>query len=269
MSTMQPISRAHYANKRWRRPQGCSFAAHDLVVPLAAPELSRAAISLPIGFIADQQGFVPVALLGLQPGQNLFVAPDGRWLGGYQPARYRGYPFALLNTQDGQQVLCFDEDSGLLSDSEGEAFFAEDGEPAPAIKTLLDFLNQVQRGMQQSRALCAALQAQNLIVPWPLQVDHGQGPQSIEGLYRIDEAALNQLPAEAFETIRQAGVLPLVYCQLLSMQHLGVLGQLARAHAELAAKTRTAALDTLPVTPDGDLNLEFLNQDGVISFGPR
>jgi hypothetical protein len=59
---------------------------------------------------------VPVAVQGLAPGQNLFVAPDGRWLAAYTPAAYRGYPFQLAHAENGQQVLCFDEESGLITD---------------------------------------------------------------------------------------------------------------------------------------------------------
>jgi len=85
--------------------------------------------------------------------------------------------------------------------------------------------------------------------------------QAVEGLFRIDEAALNQLPADAFMELRDSGALVLAYCQLLSMQHLPVLGQLAQLHAQAEQKA------ALPTTPGGELNLEYLNNSGTISFG--
>jgi len=90
----------------------------------------------------------------------------------------------------------------------------------------------------------------------------GTGEQQIAGLFRTDEAALNQLPGEALLEVRQAGALPLAYCQLLSMQHLPLLGGLIEAHAKAAAQ----ALVAQRIAPDGNLDLEFLNQNGTISF---
>lgn len=81
----------------------------------------------------------------------------------------------------------------------------------------------------------------------------------LQGLFRIDEAAFNALPLEALDALRAAGALPVIYCQLLSMQHLPVLGQLAQIRAAQNAP--------LPQSGDGDLDLEFLNESGTIKFG--
>lgn len=53
------------------------------------------------------------------------------------------------------------------------------------------------------------------------------------GLFRIDEDALNALDTEAFLQLRKMGALPLIYCQLLSIQNLQRLGPLAEAQARL------------------------------------
>ncbi|PLC48161.1 peptidase [Pollutimonas subterranea] len=259
MPALQVISQENHAGKRWQRYTSYSFAAGDAVAQLVAQELPKAAMVIPVGFIEVDGGFMPVAVQGLQPGQNLYVAPDGRWLAQYIPAAYRGYPFALANTQDGQQVMCFIEDSGLLSDTDGELFFDEAGEPAQPLKDVLGFLSQVSENRQTTQRMCAVLQQHGLIQPWPIKLQNEAGEQSIEGLHRIDEATLNKLSAEAFEEVRQSGALPIIYCQLLSMQHLQKLGQLAQAHA--------AQPTALPQTASGELDLEFLNDSGTISFG--
>src|SRR5690606_13482573 len=119
MAELTVISREQHADKRWKRYTSYSFAAGDAVVALVAQELPRACLSLPLGFVKTEAGFQVVAVQGLQPGRNLWVAPDGRWLGGYVPAAYRGYPFVLANTEDGKRVLCVRPDSGLVNESEG------------------------------------------------------------------------------------------------------------------------------------------------------
>ncbi len=259
MSSLHPVSLSRHGAMRWQRYSSYAFAAGDAVCPLVAQELPKAAMALPLAFVASGEEIVPVAVLGLQPGSNLFVASDGRWLGGYVPAAYRGYPFALANTEDGQQVLCIDEDSGLLGDSAGEAFFAEDNLPAPALADVLNFLTQVAANRQATRRICALLKEHGVVQPWPVKLQTAEGEQAVAGLLRVDEAALNALPAEALLALREAGALPLAYCQLLSMQHLARLGPLAQA--------RERELRQAVAAPSAELDLEFLNQGGTISFG--
>lgn len=257
MAQLTVISRELHAGKRWKRYTSYSFAAAEAVAPLVAQELPRACLALPVGFVKGDQGFQLVAVQGLQPGKNLWVAPDGRWLAPYVPASYRGFPFVLAATEDGQRVLCIREDSGLLSDTEGEAFFDDEGKPAKAVQDVLNFLGQVAENAQATARLCALLDEHGLIQPWEIKIKGELGEQAVEGLYRVDEAALNSLEAEAFEAVRKGGALPMVYCQLLSMQHLPKLGQLASQHA---------AAQAILEPETGELDLEFLNDDGHIRF---
>ena len=263
MSNFQAISRARHAKQRWKRYANYAFAAADSVVPLVAAELPKAAMSLPVAFIEQGGVYVPAAVLGLQPGNNVFVAPDWRWVGQYIPAAFRSYPFRLAKTEDGQQVLCIDEDSGLLTDgSIGEPFFADDGQPARVILDILNFLTQIEQNRTATAAACVVLQKHQLIRPWVITVKKDSGEQQIAGLFQIDEAALNQLPGEALLELRETGALLMAYCQLLSMQHLPVLGQLIDAQSKASAQ----ASSLQQLAPNGELDLEFLNKGGTISF---
>lgn len=259
MPNFQAISLDRHANLRWQRYSSYAFAAQEAVIPLTAAEMPKAAMALPIGFIRQEDNFLPFAVLGLQPGRNLFVAADGRWIGKYIPAAFRSHPFRLAQTEDGQQVLCIDEDSGLVTTgAEGESFFTEDGKPSQAILDILNFLSQVEQSRLATIAACAALQKHNLIRPWPVTLKTEAGEQQVAGLFQIDEAALMALPADALVEVRDAGALPPAYCQLLSMQHLPILGQLATAQAQ--AKANQPA-------PADELKLDFLNRGGTLSFG--
>lgn len=184
-------------------------------------------MAMPIAFVASGAAFDLVAVQGLAPGRNAFVASDGRWLARYLPKVYSTYPFKLASADDGQQVLCIDENSSLITDGpNGERFFDDDGNPAQAVKDVLNSLTQHQAHRNASAAICAVLQRHKLIQPWPIQLQAEGKTQNIEGLYRIDEAALNALPPDAFIELRDSGALAAAYCQLLSMQHIQKLGQL-------------------------------------------
>ena len=259
MPNYQVISAATYGAKRWLRYTGYAFAMRESVFPLALAELAKAAMSLPIGFIAQSDSFVPAAVMSLQPEKNLFIAADGRWIHGYIPAAVRGYPFRLANTTDGRQVLCIDEDSGLVNNGpDGEAFFDDDGKLVQALRDIMDFLVQTEQSRQVVARACAILHKHHLIQHWPIIHQTASGERKIDGLFRIDEAALNQLAADALFEVRNAGGLHIAYCQLLSMQHLPALGELTAAHA----KTEAAQI----VTVSGELNLELFKKNDSISF---
>lgn len=259
MPNIQVISRERHAHQRWKNDASYVFAAHEAVVPLAAAELPKAAMSLPLAFIELQGAFVPVAVLGLQPGSNLLVGADGRWAGTYIPAALRSNPFRLAQAEDGQQVLCIDEESGLLTAGpEGERFFNDDGQPAEAILGILNFLTQTEQSRAAAALACAALARHQLIRPWPITVKNDDGEQQIDGLFQVDEAALNQLTGEALQELARAGALAVAYCQMLSMQQLPLLGQLARTRAQATAPA--------PL-PASELNLEFLNRSDTLNLG--
>ena len=139
------------------------------------------------------------------------------------------------------------------------------GSMTESVKAVLHFLQQVQANRAVTERACAALQAEGLIQPWPVTLKSGQGEKTVQGLYRIDEDRLNGLGAEALQRLQQAGALSVAYCQLLSMQHLQMLGQLAAAHANANAQAQSQ--QALPTTPSGEIDLEFLNHGGTLSFG--
>ena len=264
MPNFQAISIKRHGNLRWKRYANYTFAAADSIVPLVAAELPKAVTALPIAFVEQGEGYFPAAVLGLRPGNNVFVSPDWRWIGQYIPAAFRSYPFRLVSTQDGQQMLCINEDSGLVTEApSGEPFFTADGQPTQATLDILNFLTYIEQNRAITEKACAVLQKHKLIRPWLITVKNDVGENQIAGLFQIDEAALNNLSAEAFLELRQSGALPIAYCQLLSMQHLPLLGQLTDAQSKASAQ----ALSLHDLAPNGNLDLEFFNKGGTFNFG--
>jgi hypothetical protein len=261
MPTITPIARSRHSSKFWRRNKHYSFASKNAVAPLALAELPQATRLLPVCFIAQGEDFVPAAVLGLAPGENLLVAPNGDWLGPYIPAVFRSYPFALARAEEDREVLCIDEDSGLVTDeAQGEAFFADNGEPSKAVADIMTSLQQLRANQLATRLVCANLKEHGLFRPLPLTVKRPSGEQRVDGLYCIDEAAFNALPDEAFLKVRAAGGLPVIYCHLLSLQLLPALADLAGARAEAATRQ-------LPINAAGNLDLEFMNDGPMLDFG--
>jgi|GEM_PF-6989338 hypothetical protein len=67
-------------------------------------------------------------------------------------------------------------------------------------------------------ASVAALTEAGIIQPWPITIKTEQGEQPFGGLHRIDEAALNALPDEAFAKLRKGSSLPIADAQLLTRE---------------------------------------------------
>lgn len=262
MPSVQPISVNRHQAKRWQRYSDYSFAAKDAVCPVVPLELPRAMLTLPIGFFRSEEGVIPVAVQGLEPGHNFFVSPQGQWRGDYIPAFYRGYPFSLAGTAEGGQLLCIDEDSGLLSDEHGEAFF-EEGKPSKALADILTFLNQINASHRAGLKQCALLEEHGLMRPWTIKLDTEHGERQIGGLYCIDEKAFKTLTGAALLELRDAGVMPLIYCQMLSMQHLLKLARMSHGYVEARQQH---ALE-LEAAAAAEADRAFLNEGGTISFG--
>lgn len=259
MAKLLPISRQVFTGKYWKRVSNYSFTANDTVCQLVTQEMPKAMVHLPLAFIPQDGGFVPVALQGLAAQRNLLVAPDGSWLMPYVPAAYRSYPFRVVDGGDGKQILCFDEDSQLLAD-EGEAFYQEDGEPTPFIQQIAEFLQALEQNRLLTERQCAVLQQLELIVPWNVKVQGENGEQLLQGLYRVDEEKLYALSDSDYLRLREVGAMGLVYCQMLSMQHLPRLAELSRHHD--AVQKQLAERDSAK-----ELDLSFMASGDTLSFG--
>lgn len=264
-SPYQPISPLRHAQRSWRRYTNYLWAATQTVAPIVAPEVAHAALQFPIGFVDTGDKVITVGVLGLEAGANLFVGGDGRWLGGYIPAALRMRPFALLPTTDGKKVLCVDEVAGEVGEAVGapdtEPFFAPDGELAPAVRQVMEFVSNIENAKAPTEAAAAALKQHGLLVPWAISIETDEGPRAVEGLLRADEPALGRLGDEAFLELRHANALPLLYAHLLSTQHLALLAQLGRARAQAIRQQKV-----MPVTPSGELDLSFMNAGDTLRF---
>ncbi len=243
MMQLVAITPERHAKKAWKTAPNYAFAAAETVMPLVGAELGKAAPAMPIGFIKQEAGYQLVAIASLQPGQNLYVAPDGQWLGAYIPAALRAYPFRLVQPESAEKsILCINEASGLVVEAAegGNAFFDDQNQPSPAIQDILKFLAEVERNRAGTQQAVNALADANLITPWLLNLKQGEQIVPVTGLHHVDEAALTKLDDEAFLTLRKAGALVVAYAQLLAMGQLVVLERLGQLRGQILARQQAA-----------------------------
>ncbi len=243
MGDIHPVSRERHGHLSWNRAAGFGWARKEQSVAVSLREAPQLLTALPLAFVRHQDHFLFTVVLGFRPNENLVVAQDGSWKVQPVPSALQHYPFRRLRNADGLDVLGIDEDALLpLGAAEGVPFFDALGNPAPELTPLLERLVQSERERVQANRIAAILDQHGLLEPWDLTLqDERQGMTKIEGLYRIKEPTLGELPGDVLVTLRNSGALLMAYCQLLSMQHIHQLGRMFSMPA--APPPNTAGLD--------------------------
>lgn len=215
-----PVNKERHAGKKIKDIADFKFASGFHIAYVTMHEFARAASIFPIVFLEDKDKdeFRPVTLLGLNAGENLFVDAQGKWQASYVPAIIRRYPFALApGGQDGQYVVCIDEGSPLVSDTEGADLFDEKGEPTQVIDNVKRYLGELQQMDVLTRGFCKFLAAHNMFTPLNMRVRDGDKVKNVSGCYVVNEERMNNLSDELFLEIKNKGYLAPLYAHLISL----------------------------------------------------
>ena len=134
----------------------------------------------------------------------------------------RTFAIAAADQQREQFVVMIDEDSSLLSESEGEPLFGEDGEKTEYMESRVEGLVQAAQQREQTIQITKLLQEKDMLTTHQVQLQHRPDGQrySIEGIYTVNEEKLNELSDEDFLELRKLGLIPLIYAHLTSLQQL-------------------------------------------------
>jgi hypothetical protein len=218
--------------KRMDGPFGFAKVGH--AIPLTVGEFPLAAVSGPIIFVGDEK--LPIAVMGLNGGENMFVRDDGLFEPGvYVPAYVRRYPFVFANDQTSDQmVLCIDRAAEFVVEG-GDMPFFEDGQPSQYTKNCIEFCNNFEMERQRTVNFVNLLKELDLFELktanfTPTNADGTAGePQKIAEYFGVSEDKINQLPPEKLVELRDNGALGQIYAHLLSLVNWDRLIALALA----------------------------------------
>jgi len=209
------------------------FVGKTHFASIVLPEFPQAASTFPIVFIQNPntEQYEPVILLGVEPGQNLFVDEEGNWQASFLPASVRQYPFAYSVSPDNpeQWVLIFDEESSMLGDEAGDLLFDEKGEETEILQQIMTFIGELQGAAGVTDEFCRFLMEKDMIMPLGIQVPRGQEMHQVQGVFGINEKRLTELSDEEFLEFRNKGYLPLMYAHLFSIGQMERLAMLLHA----------------------------------------
>ena len=140
--------------------------------------------------------------MGLDAGENLFVDEQGQWSGSYIPAIIRRYPFALVKATDADQyIVCVDEASALLNDSEGAALFDESGQPTQVIENVKRYLGELQQMDTFTRAFSKYVAEHNLFTPLNMRVRQREHTGNVPGCNAPQQGGLNHPSTDRCPTL--------------------------------------------------------------------
>jgi hypothetical protein len=220
---LAPVNKARHAATKIKQVEGFGFASQFHIASVMVHEFARASAIYPVVFLEDKtkDEFRPVALMGLESGENLFVGADGKWAASYVPAIIRRYPFALASTgEEGQFTVCIDEGSELISETDGSPLFQADGEPAEALENVKRYLGELQQMDMFTHEFCKYFAENNLFTPLNMRVRQSNQIKNINGCYVVNEERLNNLSNERFIELREKHYLAAVYAHLISLAQI-------------------------------------------------
>ena len=171
---------------------------------------------------ADGVGFEPLALLGFQEGENLFLGADG-WDVPYVPMVVERQPF-LIGIGGDELMVHIDLDSPRVTDSGGEAVFLPHGGSTEFLERISAILFTMHQGFQSTPGFIEALLQHQLLESFVADIELSDGSQNrLAGFYTIHEDRLAILDGAAIAALHAAGHLQSIYMVIASMSNFRAL----------------------------------------------
>jgi len=221
-NTLEPLSSEAHANFRIRPAQGATFLVNQHAIPLTTDEFALAQRNFPIVFSQGDDA-VPLALMGLNEGVNVFIDENGmvRDPYTYLPAYVRRYPYMLARLRpDAEELtLCFDPTSPTIGAfDEGEPLF-ENGQPTEVTKNILEFAEQFEQAGARTAGFMKELNELDLLMDGEvsIQPEGADKPFIYSGFRMVNEEKLANLRGDQLRKMTQSGMLPLIHAHLFSL----------------------------------------------------
>jgi hypothetical protein len=227
MANHAPLNNVDHKNQRIVTTRGAAYGDAVMSALTFPAEFRDLQACYPIVFAQDGNGgYDAVALLGFEPGENLFLGPDG-WDAPAIPLTVERQPFMIGRGGDDLAVH-IDLDSPRVRDGgiEGEALFLTYGGTSEYLERISSVLRTIHEGMAASRAFVGALVELELLESFVLDVELDDGSQNrLAGFYTVNEDRLAQLTAEQLARLHRDGYLQAIYMAVASLAQFRALIQ--------------------------------------------
>lgn len=208
----------------FHKKENFDFAKESVVAPLGFNEIPLAAKHYPILFL-ENDGIIPVAIMGLSGKMNAFVQADGHWLPGhYIPQIFQLYPFTLEKLPDQDNgVLIVDMDCGAIISNADQykelRLFDSEGSPTHLLREIASAAQKRYYEGVIGAEFASLLRDSNVLTQSLVQFEGPTGPNAnIARLLVINEPAYRSLPVETIAGWFRSGWLDVASVVLLSQK---------------------------------------------------
>lgn len=227
------------------------FCAGEIVCPVVSGEMWQIAREYIMVF-PQQDHELPLALLGTQPGVNMYLG-DGNppWWGRYIPAHFRRYPFVAApaaskpddTTADQRFTVCIDASAPQFSTLGGQPLFNPNGSGTELLVNVQNTLLSLQQDFNITAALVKQIADAGLLVDQGLTIKPDKrDPVTLQGFRVIDQNKFRQADPELLAPLMKTRALDLIYAHICSLSNLHD-GLLAKKPLDTPSQPKTSQID--------------------------
>ena len=224
MPTHALLNNIEHHDLRVITAHGAAYGDQVMSVATFPAEFRDVQACFPIVFrqTTDGLGFEPMALLGFQEGENLFLK-GAQWDAMYKPRMLERQPF-LIGSNGGELMVNVDLDHPRVSRTEGEPVFLTHGGNTEFLERVNSILLGIYQGVQTTPPFVAALVEHQLLESFVVDIELNDGSQNrLAGFYTINEDKLNALDGEVVARLHKSGYLQAIYMVLASLANFRAL----------------------------------------------
>jgi SapC len=228
MPNHQILTHDDHAEVRVLTQAGAALGDAVMACLTVPAEFRRLATDFPILFRQDEESgaFSALALLGFEPGENLYLDGD-QWDATNRPLALAVQPFLVGRSRDGDgpgQVHIDMDHPRISTDGEGVRLFESGGQPTPYVEQIADMLGALDAGYRASGDYFTALTRYDLIEPFSMDVTLDSGAMHrLVGYHLVNEDRLAALEPGALAELHAEGHLLPTYMALASLGNLARL----------------------------------------------
>jgi len=220
-----PLNSNDHGDWNARTVDKAPWVANQHAIPLTVEEFPSAQRSFPIVFSSGERS-VPLALMGLNEGVNVFFDDEGAPRDGtppYVPAYIRRYPFLLakLDQNSDNLSLCFDPSAGLIGKfDDGQALFTDSKEPSEHTKALLQFCEKFEEAGTRTQMFMKELEDNDLLMDGEIAINRADNPDQpfiYRGFRMVNQDKLREMRGDQLRKWNENGLLPLIFAHLFSL----------------------------------------------------
>jgi SapC len=217
MKDFQPLNVEQHKSLGYTEKYGAEYGHQVGAVMILPNEFAKAQREYPILFRKNSETgrFFPVALLGLEENENLFLDEKSTWSTRYIPHAMKQGPFIIGLQQQGTEqklIVYVDVNDSRIQQNTTAALFNADGTGSTTLNEIRDVLLARHEGSERLESMIEAFLKYDLLERVIIEIDLTNGATiNFDAGYTVHIEKLFALENDAVVELHKSGFLSLAY----------------------------------------------------------